>query len=238
MALYPSLHYGPLDSLISQFEGFGSSAAPTITAANNPGAIQAGSFATSMGAVGESNGFAVFPDLASGTAALDELVSRKISGGIDTPAEFAESWAPSGAAGNSPASTANYANFLAHGLGIGTGDTIPQVSATDAISAPGAVSTGPGSTSGQSGSWLDWDPLSSIIPGYGSAKAAVGSAVGSATGAAVSAANFWSNLSLAQITILILGIVIVVAGLFFLRPVQKVVTATVDAGKRGAALFA
>jgi hypothetical protein len=41
---------------------------------NNPGNIRAGAFATAEGAIGQNNGFAVFPDLQSGTAALASLL--------------------------------------------------------------------------------------------------------------------------------------------------------------------
>jgi hypothetical protein len=224
------LNFPQVDTLIAQFEGFGSSAAPSITSGNNPGSIMWGDWAEAHGATGQNpNGTAVFPDLTTGFGALDSLVSQKIAAGIDTPAALIESWAPASAPGNSAASTGNYADYLAKGLGIGIGDKIPGAAAA-------ATATG------QSGSWLpslpdlskilDFDPFEAI-PAYKGAKDATGSAVATATGAA----SWLANLSLAQIVILLLGLILLIAGLFSLRPVQGAVTTVIRTAKRGAAIL-
>jgi hypothetical protein len=225
-----SLRFPQVDSLIGQFEGFGTAAAPSITAANNPGAIMYSPFAVSQGATGQSaNGTAVFPDLATGLSALDTLVGRKIDAGIDTPSALAESWAPASAPGNSPTSTAAYAAYIAHGLGIGANDQIPS-------NAPGT---------GQDGSWIPPLPqlpslsgggLCEWIPGCTSAVDAA-KAAGSAYDTAAGAVSWWRNLSFAQIAIGLIGFILLIAGLFSLRPVQQATTTVIRTARRGAEIF-
>lgn len=125
-----------IDQAIAQFEGFGTSAAPTITAANNPGAIQAGPFATAQGATGSSGGFAVFPDVATGTAAEDALVSRYAGAGY-TLSDLINAWSPPNAPGNSPEATQNYINFVANATGANPNTPVSQLSGQPTSAKPG-----------------------------------------------------------------------------------------------------
>ncbi|MGH7782391.1 MAG: hypothetical protein ACREO5_00880 [Candidatus Binatia bacterium] len=112
-----ALSFPTIDQAISTFEGFGTSAAPTITNANNPGAIQAGPFATSQGATGATpGGFAIFPDQTTGLHAVDALVSRYANEGA-TFQDLISHWSPANAPGNSPAATQNYTNYVAQQAG-------------------------------------------------------------------------------------------------------------------------
>lgn len=61
---------------------------------NNPGNIRSGAFATSMGAIGENGGFAVFPSEEMGKIAADTLLKGKNYAKL-TAAEAIKRWAPS-----------------------------------------------------------------------------------------------------------------------------------------------
>ena len=62
---------------------------------NNPGNIIAGPFATSQGAIGSNNGFAVFPDVATGTAALTTLLESSSYQSLSVDAAIAKYAPPS-----------------------------------------------------------------------------------------------------------------------------------------------
>ena len=112
----PTLQYPGIDTAISNFEGFGTSSAPTITNANNPGALQYGSFALKNGAVGSLNGFAVFPNQTVGSQAEDALVQNYANQGFSID-QMINAWAPPTAQGNSPTSTNNYVNSVSSAVG-------------------------------------------------------------------------------------------------------------------------
>lgn len=87
---------------------------------NNPGNIKAGSFTKSMGATGESKGFAVFPTYAMGYAALRKLLTNAATGKSKyykpdmTILEFFSVYAPA-SDNNDPV---NYASFVAKKIGV------------------------------------------------------------------------------------------------------------------------
>lgn len=63
---------------------------------NNPSNIKYSAFARSHGAVGkDSDGFAIFPSMASGEAATQALLGIYLSSGRNTPSKVISSWAPS-----------------------------------------------------------------------------------------------------------------------------------------------
>lgn len=84
---------------------------------NNPGNIEYGAFAKSMGATGSDGRFAIFPDLITGTSAMAALLGRYGSQGLDTIDEIIEKWAPSKE--NPVTASGGYAGFLAGKMGVG-----------------------------------------------------------------------------------------------------------------------
>jgi hypothetical protein len=122
---------------IQQQEGYGTAAAVTLNANNNPGGlISAPGYPT-------VNGFAQFPDYASGFAATVALVQSKIDSGM-TLSQLTSAWAPAGAP-NDPTGINNpsaYASFLSSQTGLplntplnslGT-STVPTLATTDTSS--------------------------------------------------------------------------------------------------------
>jgi len=111
-----SLNFPALDAAIAKAEGFGTPGAiPTL--ANNPGDLIAGPFATAHGATGAipaqgGQMIATFPDIATGTAATDALVSSKYAGG--TLADLSQGWL----AGSDPTTQASWADTVASTLGV------------------------------------------------------------------------------------------------------------------------
>ncbi|WP_250534365.1 hypothetical protein [Caballeronia sp. AZ10_KS36] len=82
-------------------------------ARNNPGNIRDSAFARKNGATGASNGFAVFPDMATGIAAQTKLLQVYRSQGRDTISAIVKKWAPS-----NENDTAGYIDFVAKRTGI------------------------------------------------------------------------------------------------------------------------
>jgi hypothetical protein len=188
-----------LSTLIAEFEGYGTAAAPSITAGNNPGAIMAGPYADSQGAVDVApNGTAVFPDLATGQNALETLVQHLLSSGYNTPETFINQYegVQNGvqAPGNTAASTSAYQSYVAQGLGIGPQDPITGAPAASASAAPAPASGG-----------SSWNP-------FAGAAGAVGA-------------------SFERVVVGLLGVILIALGVFFLRPVQDVVTNIAGAAK-------
>lgn len=107
---------------IYQMEGSG----PTTIATrnNNPGNLRSG-----PGQIGTNGGFAVFPDMATGWAALDGQINLNISRGLTLSEFFAgkpgvyAGYAPS-ADSNNPA---NYAAFVAGQTGIDPNTPLNQL---------------------------------------------------------------------------------------------------------------
>jgi hypothetical protein len=80
---------------------------------NNPGNIRAGAFATSMGAIGENGGFAVFPSMEMGRKAADTLLKGKSYANLSA-AQAINRWAPA-SDNNDPAA---YAASIAKQTGL------------------------------------------------------------------------------------------------------------------------
>lgn len=99
---------------ITQMEGSG--AGTIATRNNNPGNLVSG-----PGMIGTSGGFAVFPDEATGQAALDNQIQLNINRGLTLQQFFAGG---NGYAGYAPSADNNnptaYANFVAGQVGIDT----------------------------------------------------------------------------------------------------------------------
>ena len=110
------LQFPTLAEAIARFEGFGTSGT-LATRNNNPGNLIPGSFSTAHGAVGESGGFAVFPDYNTGFQAEDALIKNYADKGY-TIEELLRAWAPPSSAGNSEANTQKYIDFVSGKLGV------------------------------------------------------------------------------------------------------------------------
>lgn len=107
--MFPSL-----DLAMARFEGFGLPGT-IATRNNNPGNLVYGSFAINHGAIGSDNGFATFPDVATGFGAMDSLLQSYANRG-ETLASAIAKW--NGNGDNSPA----YTNYVAGKTGV-TPDT-------------------------------------------------------------------------------------------------------------------
>jgi hypothetical protein len=94
------------------------SQAPRSVRNNNPGNIEFGDFARSLGATGSDGRFAIFPDAATGQAAQAELLRRYGAKGFNTVEAIVNRWSPQADPGNAPGSTNNYARFVAQRLGV------------------------------------------------------------------------------------------------------------------------
>lgn len=217
--------YPTINELIAKFEGYGTSAAPTITAANNPGAIQYGSFAVQHGAIGNANGFAVFPDPQTGWNALDRLAGLKIDAGA-TPQSLIQGgpgilgWAPPATNPNSAA----YSQFIANGAGIGINQPIAGAVPASIIAPPGANNSGN----------LSVPP----VPGLPSILGGSVPTIAGAVSSAASGALWFARLSLAQIVAMILGFVLIIFGLLFLRSIQSGIVTVQGHVQKGAKLVA
>lgn len=228
-----------LASIIQKIEGFGQPTAPSITNGNNPGAIQYGPYSVSQGAIGQNpNGTAIFPDLASGQSALESLLNSKYNGGATTPASLAASYE------GEPSPT--YAQSIANELGIGVNDTIPPSTLGPSTSGLGGIMTGPNPTQGElagtsgTGSNSLSSAISSLLGYFMSPNTLDGTnALNGINGSVSSLIPSWiRNLSLTQIVALILGIAFLIAGVFFLKPVQSAIVQVTNTGKKAASLFA
>lgn len=184
----------------------------TNPAYNNPGAIMSGSFARAQGATGTApNGLAIFPDSLTGWKALDGLVGVNAARGVNI-SELITKWAPPNAPGNSPQSTGNYINWVSEFAGLDPYSQIPGAKVP-----AGSVTLPDGRTA----------------PGK---DAPVMGDLGSST---VSAATLWDwATNPARIVLVIVGIIIIAAGVFSLRPVQDGVKTVVNYGKKAAAIAA
>ncbi len=97
--------------------GAGASGAPAL--ATNPGALKDGPFARAQpGYAGASGGFATFNTPAQGVNAQENLLTGSyINKGVNTIDKIVNRYAPPGAE-NSPASVANYKQYIAQQTGI------------------------------------------------------------------------------------------------------------------------
>jgi len=147
-----------LAAAIERQEGFTSGTCQKCVANNNPGALTAG-----PGQIGTSGGLAVFPDVATGQAALEHQVSLNVSRGLTLDQFFGGGPMASGgyypgyapaAAGNDPATYA--ANVAAWAGGIPT-----DVPLNTLDTYPGSQD----STDSSDGAGVDYQPsLASGVP--------------------------------------------------------------------------
>lgn len=207
-----ALNYPVLDSLISQFEGFGKEGVPA-TVNNNPGNIIAGSFATAHGATGVNNGFAVFPDPITGAQATDALIGHYDSMGLSV-SDLINKWAPGSAPGNTPAGTQSYIDFVSGKLGV-PADT--PINVAEKKTPENGGSTTGGSSSPSITQRIFQGALDTVAPG-------MGTLLGSTTSGGTPA------LSFGRIGAFILGFVFIAGGLYLFKPVQNIV----NTGVRGA----
>lgn len=199
------LQYPAIDSLIAQFEGFGKPGVPA-TVNNNPGNIIAGKFATAHGATGANNGFAVFPDPATGSSAMDSLVSHYDLQGLSI-ADLIAKWSPGSAPGNTPAGQQSYTDFVASGLGV---PSFTSIGAAEKKTPDSGASTPSGSPTVVTSPSLN--PLTNIANAWGLI-----------TGSKTTDTGTSAPFSFARIGAFILGFIFIAAGLFMFRPVQQTV---------------
>ena len=132
---------------------------------NNPGNIEAGSFADSHGAIGSDGRFAIFPDAQTGMQALQSLLSSDTYQDL-TIEEAMERYAP-------PAEndTDAYTSFIADNVGVDTSTPMSDLTAAQLTAFAEAIQTFEGGAAGttyQSGdadapSWVQ-DALNNTEP--------------------------------------------------------------------------
>ena len=136
-----------LAQAIAQFEGF-NTAGTVAQRNNNPGNLRSGPGQTGT----DANGYAIFPDVATGTAALDNQINLNISRGVTLQQFFAGE--PGVYAGYAPSTDNNnptaYANFVSTQTGIPQGVPLNQLpsgsSTTGPVFGPPDVFGNPSST--------------------------------------------------------------------------------------------
>jgi hypothetical protein len=128
-----------LSDAIARMEGYTSGSCSMCVSNNNPGALRAG-----QGQIGtDANGFAIFPDWATGYAALNHQVDLNISRGLTLQEFFAgkqgvyAGYAPS-ADNNNPT---NYASTVAGWLGISPDAVLSSIGDTADSSGDGSGGT-------------------------------------------------------------------------------------------------
>jgi hypothetical protein len=160
-----------LASAIAQMEGYNT---PGTLAQrnNNPGNLRSG-----PGQIGTSGGFAVFPDAATGWAALDNQVQVNADRGLTLNEFFAGK--PGVYAGYAPSSDANnpaaYAAFVASQTGADPNTPLNSLLAGSPAAAPSD-----GSTPADSSSPFDWTGGVDTSSGSDSSGLVIGLAVAAA----------------------------------------------------------
>jgi hypothetical protein len=214
------LNFAALDAAQQQAEGYypGSLAYTN----SNPGNIVYGNFAQQYGATQGAGGFANFGTLANGTQAQDALITQYFQNNPNASiSDLANYWAPPNATGNSPASTTQYANNMANILGVPATTPLSSLN-TGGSSAISGISTG---------------ILNAISPGTVGANAVAGQTVQTNL-------STWaqSGFSWMRVGTFLVGLFCLIVGIWFLKPVQQIVTNTTNkvsrAVKTGAAIAA
>lgn len=212
--------YSAIDQTIAQFEGFGKPG--TLATVNkNPGNIIAGDFATAHGATGSNAGFAVFPDVATGNAAQDDLVSKYINNGASL-SDLISAWSPANAPGNSPSSTQNYINFAAGKLNVDPSqplNSLPNLPTLGQPNAPAqsAASSNPAAATSSTGQKYNCSLLSSDYWMHGGAADYKSQC--NSTNAATAASAF----SFGRIGAFILGLIFIAGGIYLFKGTQMVI---------------
>lgn len=78
---------------MAKMEGFGASPTNRPTRNNNPGDIEYGKFALAHGAIGNDGGYARFPDVSTGYAAMKSLLGSSAYAGLTVQAAL-NKWCP------------------------------------------------------------------------------------------------------------------------------------------------
>lgn len=109
----------PLPAWASQAASSPGTSGPRNLRNNNPGNIEYGAWAKAHGATGSDGRFAVFPDAATGSAAVDALLQSYGNRGLNTVSGVIGRWAPA-----SENDTSGYAATVAKRLGVGANDRL------------------------------------------------------------------------------------------------------------------
>lgn len=137
---------------------------------NNPGNIEYGSFAKRHGAVGTDGRFAIFPDSATGNAALQSLMQN--SYGSSTIAQMMQRYAPA-----NENNTENYSKFIERRTGLSRNDVVGQLTSDQLAALGSAINAMEGGHAGTSfdrngtddPDWVN-SALAGIAPGGGGAS--------------------------------------------------------------------
>jgi hypothetical protein len=121
---------------------------------NNPGNIEAGSFANNHGAIGSDGRFAIFPDEATGENALRALLCTSTYQGL-TLEQAIERFAPP-----SENPTDTYASYISQHVGIGLDTPVSSLTSEQMNNTMGCIDHFEGGTSGTfySGANIDTAP--------------------------------------------------------------------------------
>ncbi len=115
----PGTNSAPLPAWASQAASSPGASGPRNLRNNNPGNIEYGAWAKAHGATGSDGRFAVFPDAATGSAAVDALLQSYGNRGLNTVGGVIGRWAPA-----SENDTSGYAATVAKRLGVGANDRL------------------------------------------------------------------------------------------------------------------
>ena len=212
----PSLVFPAIDAAIAQFESGGNPAAASVQA-NNPGALQPGAFATQYGATGAmavAGGQQIATvPTAAAGAAAQDALVQNYASQGDTIAQLIQNWVGP----NSPAPT-SYQNFVANAVGQPASTPVSQlagVAPSSSASAAGAPATG-----GLASTWSALTQLADYLDNF-----------------------FGTSISWGRVAAFLLGLIVIVGGLFLLRgvsvPSNSVGSQIVRGGRRaGEALSA
>lgn len=219
------LQFPSVDNAIAKFEGFGIPGS-VATRTNNPGNIAAGDFATQHGAIGNQNGFAVFQDPTSGTAAEDALVSLYAQKGASI-SDLISSWSPATAPGNTAQGTQNYIDYVSSALGVPSNTPLSSVS---------GGATPPIASSTSAPTQNVWQRILNGFTGGASLLKDPNALAGAITGTAASGLQTSTGFSYGRIGAFLLGFILIVGGIYLFKPVQEVVHATARNAVKAAVL--
>ena len=212
-----TLLFPGLDAAISKAEGFGTPGAiPTL--ANNPGDLIVSPFSTSHGATGSMTAaggqkIATFPSVDTGNAAMDALISNNYSSGNIT--DLSTGWL----SGSAPSTQQSWAQTLSQMLGVPVSTPVSQLAGVAPSPSPSTASGAPAGGLGTPlpggfGSTTTGTPpsnLSQLSPGW--------------AGVQKLADNldtfFGTSISWSRIAAFVLGLIVIAAGLFLLKPASN-----------------
>lgn len=183
---------------------------------NNPGNIQYGSFAASLGGSPGAGGFAAFPDLASGTAAEDALVGVYASQGLNIQ-QAVDQWTGGGA-------PSTYAPYVANAAGVSTSTPLSSVQGTG--------STTPATAPATSGGF--WQSLGQALgveggfTGFGSVSGLGAEVTNPVTGIGTTGV---AGLTWGRVAAFLLGLILIVVGLVGFDKAQSIVVETASKAK-------